>query len=175
MNKIIAIVFSVGLMFATGCITYPDVEKSSAMGSAVGITTAFVLNNQVEVPNDVRNSMIRVMAEVDRAIPSTNETFNTTWTPIAKSFLDNLTDAEGNHLSDNTKTCALSNFSKIASLLDWYVEKKGMKQYQECVDAFVHAFTEAFTTKFKPVNNLLSSSATKDELDEDVMSYFNYD
>lgn len=149
----------------TGCKTVPTENQMQTIGNMSGYTAAFVLDKKVKVDDVTRNAIINITTEAEKYIPATNETFATTWTPIAKKYLDDFKDKSGNPIPEETKKKVLTAFNYIVGLLDKYVEKRGIKEYQNLTEIFIHSFCNSFLTNFKPVNTQLMSSQ-KIELDE---------
>ena len=168
-NKLSVITCIVGvvttLLIATGCKSIPTVDQMAKLGTASGYTAAFVLNTQVKVDDTTRNAIVDIMGRVENSIPDTNQTFVSVWTPIAQSYLDEFKDKNGNPLSDTVKKVILTNFGYVVGLLDTYVDKKGIREYKDLTETFVHSFCDSFLTNFKPVNTV-SASLKKEELDE---------
>ena len=149
----------------SGCKTVPTADQMAKLGRASGYTAAFVLNTQVKVDDTTRNAIVDIMGQVEKSIPDTNQTFVAVWTPIAKAYLDEFKDKSGKPLSDAAKNVILTNFGYVVGLLDTYVDKKGIREYKDLTETFVHSFCDTFLTNFKPVNTV-SASLKKEELDE---------
>lgn len=163
-----SVLMSVSLVIATvltGCKTVPTEDQMTTIGKMSGYTAAFVLDKEVKVDNTTRNAIIAIISEAEKYIPTTNETFATTWTPIAKRYLDNFKDEYVNPIPEATKEKIVTSFSYIVGLLDQYVEKRGIKQYQNLTEIFIHSFCDSFLISFKPANTQ-SLSAPKVEFDE---------
>lgn len=167
MNKIIMYLWIISAIVVTGCKSLPTVESVSTLGDKFGKTTAYILNKQDKVDDDMRTTIIRIINEVERFIPKTNETFTTTWTPIVNNFLNDFKDKSGNHLSEYMKDRVLTYFTYIVTLIDKYIEKKGIGERQELVDAFVHSFCSSFLADFKPAN-VVSVSTCETEIDQEI-------
>ncbi len=152
------------LMF-TGCKSVPTTDQMNTLGKASGYTAAFVLNTQVKVDDTTRNAIVDIMGQVEKSIPDTNQTFVVVWTPIAKTYLDEFKTKSGKSLPEAAKNVILTNFSYVVGLLDTYVDKKGIREYKDLTETFVHSFCDSFLTNFKPVNTV-SATLKKEELDE---------
>ena len=173
MKKVLASIIAGIMMVAIGCKSLPTTNQMSLLGTASGKTTAYIMNKQVNPTVEVRNGIIDVMNEVQKYIPATNETYTAKWTPIAENFLKSLKDKEGNPLPEATVARIVKDFSYVTTLLDKWVDKKGIRQYTELTDAFTNAFFDAFLTDFKPANSVGFSAAAPfkcEELTEELLS-----
>jgi len=166
--KTLALTAVAATSIIVGCKTVPSVDEMTTLGKVSGYTAAYVLNKQVKVDDTTRNAIIDIMNEAEKYIPGTNETFASTWTPIAEKYLNEIKDKDGNPLPEATKARVLKDFNYLVGLLDSYIEKKGIKQYQELTDAFIHSFCDSFLTNFKPANGF---SVSTQELDEYTYGY----
>jgi len=167
-NTLITIV-AMAMIALCGCKTSQiTVEESYKIGTAVGNTTAYVLNNQFDVSNSTKTVIIDVVTEISKYVPATNETCSSTWTPIVKSLTDGYVK-EG-RMTQNEADRVVKDFKYITTLLDKYIDKKGLRSYQELIDSFVHGFCDKFLEKFKN-NVLLASSIENEELDEEAYEY----
>jgi len=171
MKKLVLGIIAACMAIITGCKTVWTTDESYKVGSAVGYTTAYVLNNQAKLDNDTRNAIIKITTEVQKYVPGSNETFTTAWTPIVNSYLDKLV-ADGK-LTVKQAERVKKDFCYITTLLDSYVEKKGIKPYQDCVNAFIDGFITKFLDNFKPVNvsGVLCTSTKSAELDAVTYEY----
>lgn len=161
MKKLLSTIMLASAVVLAGCNKEPTVEQMTELGTASGYTAAYVLDKQVKVEAEVRNGIIDVMNEVQKFIPQTNETYTAAWTPVVKSFLDTLKDKDGKPLPEATKEYILKDFGYVTSLLDQWIDKKGIRTEKNLTDAFVNAFFDSFLTNFKPAN--LMGAAKRDE------------
>jgi len=168
MNKILTVIGMLAMATCIGCKTTWTTDESYKVGSAVGYTTAYVLNNQTKVDDTTRGIIINVMTEVQKYVPGTNETFYAKWTPIANKYLDEL--VEKKDLTEKQAERVKKDFGYVVSLLDTYVEKKGIKPYQDCIDAFVNGFCTKFLENFKTTTGFCANTE-EENIDQYAYGY----
>ena len=152
-------------VLATGCSTLPTADQMTSLGKASGYTAAYVLNTHVTLDTTARDAICNIVGGVEKIVPETNSTYAATWTPVAKKYLDGFKDKSGNALPDATKDLVLTNFNYLVGLIDKYVDKKGVRQYTDLTDAFIHSFCDTFLANFKK-SETVSAGVKKQDLDE---------
>lgn len=163
---ILSALIAITAVFA-GCKT-ATVESMEQLGFTAGYTAAYVLNKQAKIDNPARQAIINVMTVVQTVTPATNETYSTKWSEVAKVELQKLVDA--GKIPQQSADYISRDIGKLGGLLDKYIEKKGIKDKKDLVDAFVGSFCSSFLTYFKPAN-VVSADSEKKELDEFTNEY----
>jgi hypothetical protein len=153
----------------TGCktTTPPSVESVVKLGTAVGYTTAYVLNTKANIDANTRATILDVVTKLNSVVPNTNETFSAKWTPIAKEALDAYRDNSGNAIPEPTKALTLDVFGYVASVLDFYVDKKGYRQYKDIVSVWSNSFCDSFLAAFGK-SEAFAASRKNEEFDREI-------
>ena len=153
----------------TGCktTTPPSVETVVRLGTTVGYTTAYILNTKSNIDDNTRNVIFDVVMRLNSVVPETNETFSAKWTPIAREAIDAYRDKGGNPIPGPTKALAVDVFGYVANILDFYVDKKGYRQYQDIVSVWSNSFCDSFLAAFRKPESF-AATRKNDDFDREI-------
>lgn len=167
--------FAIAASVVTGCktTTPPSTESVVRLGTTVGYTTAYIINTQKSIDDDTRNAIVGVVTKLNSIVPETNETFSVKWTPAAKEMVDAYRDKNGNPIPESTKALVLNVFGYVVNVLDFYVDKKGYRQYQDVVSVWSNSFCDSFLSAFKKSEALVATRKNTDfdqEIYEEILT-----
>lgn len=161
MKNCILTTLTIIIAFFTGCKTMPTVESMTNLGLTSGYTASIVLNTQTKMDVQTRTTITTIVTEVQKFTPETNSTYTVAWTPIAQKYVNQLVAEQ--KITQMVGNNVMVYFGYITNLLDLYIEKKGIREYQELVDAFIHGFCDSFLMNFR---SIALKASSKTEIDE---------
>lgn len=140
------LLFMVGFML-TGCKSVPTAENMNKIGNLAGYTAAMLINNSTNINDSVKTTIVKIVQKVEMIVPETNSTYTATWTPIADKYIDEMVSnlAITQNMANNLKT----TFNKVVVLVDSYIDKKNIRQYQDLMDSFVGGFCNGLKNNIK--------------------------
>ena len=149
--KMAALLGAATLLALAGCKTLPTADKMRSVASAVG-TAAGLVATETKLDDNARNTIVAIMNEVARVVPTSGQSFEDAWTPIAKGIVEKFI-ADGK-ITPEIGSVSLSVFKIAVKGIDYLFTVRYPKalQYEELVAAAISGFTEGFLTVFKPVN-----------------------
>lgn len=158
LGKMLAVVAAVAITVCAGCKSLPTVEVMKATATSIGYAAGLVVN-ETKIDDKVRNTIVDIMNAVARVVPQNGQTFEETWTPVAKDVVAKLT-ASGK-IDEGVGEIALTAFGVAVKGVDYIftVRYPNAREYEELVAAAVSGFTEGFLGVFKPVNGEEAKSA----------------
>lgn len=135
----------------TGCKSLPTAEVMYSTSLAIGYATGMIAN-QCKIRTEGRRIVIDIMNIVSQTVPAEGQTFEETWTPIAKAHVQKLID-EGK-IDKGLGDIILAAFALVVKGIDYIFEVRfpKAKQYKDLVIAAIDGFTTGFLTVFKPEN-----------------------
>lgn len=148
MKKLLVIAATAAATLFTGCT--PDAEQINKAASAIGVAAGLVAN-QTNIDPIARNTAIDILGEVRTYIPSGDQTFVNTWTPIIDAKIAELVRAGKITASVGilVKPAALMAAQAIDYTFDRYPKAK---KDEELVRAGATGVIDGFLTVFKPAN-----------------------
>lgn len=147
MKKIIVLGAIVGALL-TGCDETPTYSQLYTASQSVGLASGMIVN-ETKIDDASRNAVVDVIGLVAAVTPATNQTFATTWVPVAKSYTEDLVNA--GKLDAGQAALVVGGVNVAAIGVDYLFEKyPKAKEYKELDAAVVKGFTEGFLAVVKP-------------------------
>lgn len=154
----------------TGCIntTLPSADVLYTTSYSVGKAASSVLQ-KTSLDDKNKSIIIDIAKIVSTTFPTTNSTFEATWTPIATNNINKL--VENKTITDVESKLLLTVFTKIIRTLDYIIEKRypTVGQNIELIEAIAHGFTSGLLNSTKTNINIMSQ--TSDVYDKEAYDY----
>lgn len=148
-GKLIAAVAAATAIFA-GCASssVPTVEQMAVAAKSVGAAAGLVAN-AVKIEAGQRATVREIVADVQKCVPATNQTFAAAWTPIATEKTAKLVEVK--KLTDAQANVVLAAFGAAVDGIDYLFSVKypAAKTQAELVNAAASSFCEGFLATFK--------------------------
>ena len=140
------------MAIVAGCRTLPTADKMQSVASAIGAAAGLVAN-ETKIDDKSRNTIVAIMEEVVRVLPSQEQSFEEVWTPLAKEIVAKL--VSDGKITEEIGTISLGAFGIAVKGIDYLFDVRypKAKKYEELVSAAVNGFTGGFLAVFKPVNS----------------------
>lgn len=156
------------MLMVFGCTTIPTAESVERSATTIGYTAAMVANS-VNMSANARKCIIEVVEVAKAHVPSTNQTFEAVWTPIAQARVDKMVDS--GKLGKEESVVVMSAFRTITKAVDYMFTFKypTVKGYMDLTIIAINAFSDGFLALFNTTN--LSAAPYGIEYDEEVYNY----
>lgn len=144
-----------------GCSTdmqIPTVDQISSASKAVGTAAGMVANSSKIEPAH-RDVIREIVAEAQKCVPATNQTFAQAWTPIALEKTAKLTSAK--KLTQAQADVVIAAFTVVVDGIDYLFSVKypAAKAQLELVSAAADSFCTGFMSTFSGAAVLMAAPA----------------
>lgn len=166
-KMIAAAMAAAGMFICSGCKNLPTADVMESTASSIGVAAGLVAN-ETKIDDKARNTIVEIVNEVSRVVPSKGQSFEDAWTPVAKELVAKLI-ADGK-IDEGIGTVSLAAFGVAVKGIDYIftVRYPKAKEYEELVAAAVKGFTTGFLTVFKPAND---TKGKKIEADKEALKW----
>lgn len=145
----------------------PTPEKICAVAKSVG-TAAGLVASKASMEDSQRALVREIVADVQKCVPATNQTFSAAWTPIAKEKTAKLTEAK--KLTEAQASLVMSAFSVAVDGIDYLfaIKYPAAKTSADLVNTAAIGFCEGFLSTFSASSTATAAVAmsAKPEYDE---------
>lgn len=144
-----------------------DVSSVETFSKAAAYATAYACKLSSKFTPEVQENVVKIVTIVSAVIPGPNETFESTWIPLAKTELDKL--VADKKIDPTISEIVLEMLSKVIKNLDGYVLTKHpeWKTNSNILATIVKSFSEAYVKVLTP-NTALAATDFESIMDKEA-------
>lgn len=129
----------------SGCNSIPSSDAMYSTSYAIGVASGMVAN-ETSLDTETSAVICDILEIVSEFTPETNQTFSSSWTPLAKIHIAKLID--DGKLTEAQGVLVEKTFGVLVTGIDYIFEVRfpNAKQYKDIVSAVIKGFTDGCIT-----------------------------